>query len=72
MIDHRFDWTILPSLDNIIEKRMIVFAQRFDLRIIDELIQLKICDLELVAPIINDVVCNVQRFRFRSPLSWQN
>lgn len=36
MIDHRFNWTILPSLDDIIEKRMIVIAQRFDLRIIDE------------------------------------
>ena len=72
MIDHRFNWTILPSLNDIIEKRMIVIAQRFDLRIIDELIQLKICDLELVASIINDVVCNVQRFHFRSPLSWQN
>ena len=72
MIDHRFNWTMLPGLDNIIEKRMIVFAQRFDLRIIDELIQLKICNLELVALIINDVVSNVQRFHFRSPLSWQN
>ncbi len=48
MIDHRFNWTVLPSLNDVIEKRTIVFAQRFDLRIIDELIQLEIRNLELV------------------------
>ena len=51
MIDHRFNWTVLPSLNDVIEKRTIVFAQRFDLRIIDELIQLEIRNLELVNPI---------------------
>lgn len=72
MIDHRFNWTVLPSLNDVIEKRTIVFALRFDLRIIDELIQLEIRNLELVTPVINDVIRNVQRFHFHSPLSWQN